>query len=357
MSAAAGDELRVGVLGLGRIGRLHAELLQRRVAGARVSAVYDLDVAGAAAVAADLGVAVAASAAELIAADEVDAVAICTSTDTHVELILDAAAAGKAIFCEKPVSLDLAAVDAALDAVATASLTFQIGFNRRFDPAHAAVREAVASGGVGDPHLVRITSRDPAPPPLDYVRTSGGIFLDMTIHDFDMARFVAGSEVVAVSAHGALRIRPEFADAGDVDTAIVTLEHADGCLTAIDNSRQALYGYDQRVEVHGSLGMAASENPHAHSALVRSSAGTTTAPLPFFFLERYVPAYVAQWEAFVDACQRGTAGTPGVADARAPLVIGLAALRSRREGRRVEIAEIEAEAVRASALDAGGQGR
>jgi myo-inositol 2-dehydrogenase / D-chiro-inositol 1-dehydrogenase len=337
--------LRVGVVGMGRIGRLHAGLLARRVAGARVSMVHDVHVPSARTAAEDLGVPLAGSAEELIGSPEVDAVAICTSTDTHVGLILAAAAAGKAIFCEKPVSLDLAAVDAALDAVATASLTFQIGFNRRFDPAHAAVRAAVADGTVGDPHLVRITSRDPEPPPLDYVRSSGGIFLDMTIHDFDMARFITGSEVVAVTAHGALRIRPEFAEAGDVDTAIVTLEHADGCLTAIDNSRQAAYGYDQRVEVHGARGMAASENPHEHTALVRSASGTETAPLPFFFLDRYVPAYLAQWEAFVAACRAGAAGTPGIADARAPLVIGLAALRSRVERRRVEVAEIEAEVV------------
>lgn len=342
---SAVGELRVGVLGTGRIGRLHATLLHRQVAGARVAAVFDAHLPSADAVAADLGVPVAASAEALLERDDVDAVAICTSTDTHVALILAAAAAGKAIFCEKPVSLDLEAVDAALDAVATASLTFQIGFNRRFDPAHAAVRAAVADGSVGAPHLVRITSRDPEPPPLEYVRTSGGIFLDMTIHDFDMARFVTGSEVVAVSAHGAVRIRPEFAQAGDVDTAIVTLEHADGTLTTIDNSRQAPYGYDQRVEVHGERGMAASENPHAHTAVVRGAAGSATAPLPFFFLDRYVPAYLRQWDAFVAACAAGAPGSPGVADARAPLVIGLAALRSRAEGRRVEIAEIEAEVV------------
>jgi myo-inositol 2-dehydrogenase/D-chiro-inositol 1-dehydrogenase len=345
--SAAGDaegvaELRIGVVGLGRIGRLHADLLQRQVAGARVTRVFDVHGPSAALTAAELDVPVAASAADLIAADDVDAVAICTSTDTHVELIVAAAEAGKAIFCEKPVSLDLAAVDRALDAVAAGGRPFQIGFNRRFDPAHAAVAAAVADGTVGEPHLVRITSRDPAPPPLEYVRTSGGIFLDMSIHDFDMARFVTGSEVVTVTAHGTLRIRPEFAEAGDVDTAVITLEHADSCLTTIDNSRQAPYGYDQRVEVHGSLGMAASENPYAHSALVRTAAGTESAPLPFFFLQRYVPAYLAQWEAFVRACHHGDA-SPGLADARAPLVIGLAAGRSLRERRPVDVAEIQAE--------------
>jgi myo-inositol 2-dehydrogenase/D-chiro-inositol 1-dehydrogenase len=341
-TATAGADLRVGVVGLGRIGRLHADLLHRRVPGATVSAVFDVHAPSTALVARELGVRVAGSAAELLAADDVDAVAICTSTDTHVALIVEAAASGKAIFCEKPVSLDLAEVDHALDAVAAAGRPFQIGFNRRFDPAHAAVRHAVEDGTVGEPHLVRITSRDPAPPPLDYVRSSGGIFLDMTIHDFDMARFITGSEVVAVSAQGALRVRPEFAEVGDVDTAVVTLEHADGCLTIIDNSRQAPYGYDQRVEVHGSLGMAASENPHAHTALVRTADGTATAPLPFFFLERYTPAYLAQWDAFVAACGGGVA-SPGTADARAPLVVGLAAQRSLHERRPVAVAEVEAE--------------
>jgi myo-inositol 2-dehydrogenase/D-chiro-inositol 1-dehydrogenase len=351
MPTASATEVRIGVLGLGRIGRLHAELLARQVEGAAVTAVYDVDAAAAAGTAAALGggVRVAASADELVAAPDVDAVAICTSTDTHVPLIHAAARAGKAIFCEKPVSLDLAEVDAALDAVATASLTFQIGFNRRFDPAHGAVRAAVADGTVGAPHLVRITSRDPAPPPPAYVRASGGLFLDMTIHDFDMARYVTDSEVVAVTAHGAARIRPDIAEAGDVDTAVVTLEHADGCLTTIDNSRQASYGYDQRVEVHGSRGMAASVNPPAHTAEVRTAGGATGGTLPAFFVERYTPAYVAQWRAFTTACAQGTAGSPGIADARAPLVIGLASQRSHAERRPVAIDEIEAEAAGAPA--------
>lgn len=341
--AAAISDVRVGVVGLGRIGRLHAELLQRRVPGARVALAYDAHEPTAEAAASELDLALAPSVEALLASEDVDAVAICTSTDTHVPLILAAAAARKAIFCEKPVSLDLAAVDEALDAVRAAGLTFQIGFNRRFDPAHAAVRAAVVDGTVGEPQLVRISSRDPEPPPLDYVRRSGGLFLDMTIHDFDMARFVTGSEVVRVTAHGALRIRPEFAEAGDVDTAVVTLEHADGTLTTIDNSRRATYGYDQRVEVHGSNGMAASENPLVHTTVVRTAAGLGAAQVPNFFLDRYVPAYLAQWFAFVDAVRAGAPGTPGVADARAPLTIGLAALRSQREGRPVEVAEIESE--------------
>jgi myo-inositol 2-dehydrogenase/D-chiro-inositol 1-dehydrogenase len=277
---------------------------------------------------------------ELLGAADVDAVAICASTGAHADLIVAAADAGKAIFCEKPVSLDLAEVDRALAAVEAARVPFQIGFNRRFDAAHAAVADAVASGRIGEPHLARISSRDPAPPPLAYVRGSGGIFLDMTIHDFDMARFVTGSEVVEVFARGAVRVDPAFGEAGDVDTAVITLVHDNGCMTTIDNSRQAVYGYDQRVEVFGSAGMAASENPLAHTALVRTRDGTREPALPYFYLERYVPSYLAEWKAFVSAVSDGRTPPVTAADARAPLVIGLAAWRSVREGRPVRIEEV-----------------
>jgi myo-inositol 2-dehydrogenase/D-chiro-inositol 1-dehydrogenase len=326
MTATQAATLRIGVLGVGRIGRMHADLIDRQVAGATVAGVYDANpgaARAAAAIAYD-------SVDELIA--DVDAVAICSTTETHADLIVAAARAGMAIFCEKPISLDLAEVDRALAAVADAGVPFQIGFNRRFDPAHAAVREAVARGDVGEPQLVRISSRDPEPPPLEYVRGSGGIFLDMTIHDFDMARFVTGSDVVEVFARGAVRIDPAFGDAGDVDTALVTLVHENGCLTAIDNSRQAVYGYDQRVEVFGSRGMAASENPHAHSTVVRTVDGTRTSPLPHFFLERYVPSYLREWDAVVEAVRTGSPPPVSGVDARAPLVIGLAAWESLREG-------------------------
>jgi myo-inositol 2-dehydrogenase / D-chiro-inositol 1-dehydrogenase len=326
MTATGTATLRMGVIGVGRIGSMHADLLARQVPGATVAGVYDANPS--AAHAAD---APAFDSVDELLAD-VDAVAICSSTETHPDLIVAAAQAGKAIFCEKPISLDLAEVDRALAAVDEAGVPFQIGFNRRFDPAHAAVREAVARGDVGEPQLVRISSRDPEPPPIEYVRASGGIFLDMTIHDFDMARFVTGSEVVEVFARGAVRVDPAFGDEDDVDTALVTLAHANGCLTAIDNSRRAVYGYDQRVEVFGSRGMAASENPYAHTAVVRTANGTHKAPLPHFFLERYVPSYLREWDAFVEAVRTGTPPPVSGADARAPLVIGLAAWRSLREG-------------------------
>jgi myo-inositol 2-dehydrogenase / D-chiro-inositol 1-dehydrogenase len=329
--------VRMGIIGVGRIGRMHADLLARRTPGATVTRVHDAHEASARDVAETLGVAAAADVEELLNAPDVDAVAICTSTDTHADLIAAAAEAGKAIFCEKPVSLDLAEVDRALAAVEAAGVPFQIGFNRRFDPAHAAVAAAVADGEVGEPQLVRITSRDPAPPPLEYIRGSGGIFLDMTIHDFDMARFVTGSEVVEVYARGSVRVDPEIGEAGDIDTAVIVLEHANGCLTTIDNSRQAVYGYDQRVEVFGSVGMAASENPLANTAVVRSAGGMRAATLPYFFLERYIPSYLREWEAFVAAVATGTAPPVSGRDARAPLVIGLAAWTSLREGRPVRV--------------------
>ncbi len=336
------SDLGIGVIGVGRIGAMHARLLAGQVAGAAVAAVNDALPEAASALGKELGVPVADSAEELMARADVDAVAICSSTETHAPLIAGAAEAGKAIFCEKPVSHDLVEVDRALDAVRQAGVAFQIGFNRRFDPAHQSVREAVATGRVGDPHLLRITSRDPYPPPASYVRVSGGIFLDMTIHDFDMARYVTGSEVVEVYARGAVRIDPSFADAGDVDTALVVLVHEDGCITTIDNSRQTSYGYDQRVEVFGRGGMAASENPLRHTGLVRTAEGTSAPALPDFFLERYVPSYIREWEAFVGAVSAGEETPVGVADARAPLVIALAAARSLEEGRPVRVEEVVA---------------
>jgi myo-inositol 2-dehydrogenase/D-chiro-inositol 1-dehydrogenase len=291
-------------------------------------------------VAARLGVPAAASAEEILEG-ELEAVAICSTADTHADLLVAAAQARKAVFCEKPVSLELAETDRALSAVQAAGVPFQIGFNRRFDPAHQSVRDAVASGAVGEPHLVRISSRDPEPPPLEYVKTSGGLFLDMTIHDFDMARYVTGSEVVEVFAYGTARVAPSFAQVGDIDTALVTLVHEDGCLTAIDNSRHAAYGFDQRVEVFGSGGMVASENPFAHTGAVLTAEGQRRPPLHHFFRERYLPSYIREWRAFVGAVRTGSPVPVSTRDARAPLVIGLAAGRSLLERRPVAVAEVD----------------
>jgi len=310
---------------------MHAEIIANEIEGAAVAGVFDVNEAAAAAVADELRVPVM-TVEEMLASPDVDAVAVCSSTDTHVELIERAAAAGKAIFCEKPVSLDLAEVDKALAAVEKFQVPFMVGFNRRFDPTHAAVQEAVASGRVGEPHIARLSSRDPAPPPVEYIKVSGGIFVDMMIHDFDMARFVVGSPVTKVYATGAVRIDPAIGEAGDLDTAVVTLTHENGCITVIDNSRQAVYGYDQRMEVLGSTGMAVSENPMKNSAMVYTSTERQGSVLPYFFLDRYTDSYRIEWEAFVRYVRDGGPSPVSGADGRAPVAIGIAAWDSYHSG-------------------------
>lgn len=334
------NPLRIAVLGTGRIGKMHAELIARQVEGAEVSSVFDVDTAAAEAVAGDLGVRQADSLTDAISDPSADAVCIATSTDTHVDVMIEAAEAGKAIMCEKPVSLDLAEVDRGMAAVTAAGVPLQIGFNRRFDASHKAVADAVAAGDIGDVHVLKITSRDPAPPPISYIEVSGGIFLDMTIHDFDMARYVTGSEVVEVYAKGSVRVDPAIGEAGDLDTIVITMTHENGAFTVIDNSRQAVYGYDQRVEAFGSGGMVGSDNPLQHTTRWADAAGSRGTTLPYFFLDRYIPSYLSEWEEFVRSVNDGTAPTPDGSDGRAPLVIGLAAWKSIHEGRAVRTDEV-----------------
>jgi myo-inositol 2-dehydrogenase / D-chiro-inositol 1-dehydrogenase len=330
---------RIGVLGCGRIGRMHAGLLAREVPGYVVAAVADAVPDAALGVSAAIGAPVR-SIEELLESDDVDAVAICTSTDTHVDLIIAAARAGKAIFCEKPVSLDLGKVDRALAAVEAAGVPFMIGFNRRFDPGHKSVRDRVADGTIGDLHVLRITSRDPAPPPPEYVAVSGGIFLDMVIHDFDMAGYVVRSPVTEVFARGAVRVDPRIGEAGDVDTAVTVLTHEDGTLTTIDNSREAVYGFDQRVEAFGSAGMAISDNPARHAGWHIGRKARTDEPLPWFFLDRYLESYRREWAAFHTYLTEGGPSPVGTVDARHCTAVALAAGLSLREGRPVEVKEV-----------------
>jgi myo-inositol 2-dehydrogenase/D-chiro-inositol 1-dehydrogenase len=332
--------LRIAVLGAGRIGKMHAELLTRQVPGASLAMVQDINGEASRAVGQQFDAPHTTEVDEVFASTDVDAVAICSSTDTHVPFMIAAANAGKAIFCEKPISLDLAKVDEALAVIKSSGVPFQVGFNRRFDAAHDSVRAAVIDGSVGDLHMVRISSRDPAPPPIPYIKVSGGIFLDMMIHDFDMARFITSSEVIDVYAQGAVRIDPAIGEAGDLDTAVVMLRHENGCITTIDNSRQAVYGYDQRVEAFGSGGLAASDNPLNHTGMRRSAAGTISQTIPYFFLDRYIPSYVEEWRSFVGYVTNGGDSPVGPNDGRAPLVIGLAAWKSYRENRPVRCDEI-----------------
>ncbi len=335
-----GDGLRVGVLGVGRIGAMHVDLVANRTESGSVTGVFDVYDVGARAVAERYGVAAFDSAEALIGSDEVDAVAICTSTDTHVDLIVAAAEAGKAIFCEKPFSLDLGEVDRGIAAVEAAGVPLHIGFNRRFDPGHRSVRDSVADGTIGALRQVAITSRDPAPPPIAYIERSGGIFCDMTIHDFDMARYVVGSEVTEVFAKGWIAVDPAIGEVGDYDTVTVMLTHENGVVTTIDNCRQSAYGYDQRVEAFGSNGAAVSENHREHYAITMTSSGVRSALVPNFFLERYIPSYVNQWNEFIAAVASGSPPPISGADGRAPLVMGLAARRSVAEGRPVATSEI-----------------
>jgi myo-inositol 2-dehydrogenase / D-chiro-inositol 1-dehydrogenase len=332
--------IRVGVIGTGRIGWMHARLLASgAIPALRLAAVSDVNADAASACAARLGIG-AVALEQMLARDDIDAVAICSSTGTHAELSMRAAKAGKAVFCEKPLSLDLAEVDHVLAAVDGAAVPFMVGFNRRFDPAHEAVRAAVTDGRLGDLRLVRITSRDPAPPPPEYVRVSAGIFLDMTIHDFDMARYITGQEVVEVYARSEVRVDPGIGAAGDLDTAVVVLTHAGRTLTVIDNSREAVYGFDQRVEAFGSGGMAVSENPRVHTAVILGRGEATAQPLPWFFHDRYLTSYRRGWAAFARYVRSGgTSPVPGRA-ARAAVTVDLAAGRSAREGRPVRLAEI-----------------
>lgn len=335
--------ISLAILGAGRIGRLHARLITHQIDEIRVAGIYDIVPDLAEKTGARLGIPAASSLEGLITDPGIDAVAICSSTDSHMEHMTAAAAAGKAVFCEKPLSLNLEEVDRGLAAVEAAGVPLQVGFNRRFDPSHRAVAEAVRNGEVGEVQLVRITSRDPEPPPLPYIKVSGGIFLDMTIHDFDMARFVTGSEVNEVFAKGDVLSDPAIGEAGDLDTAAVMLAHDNGALTMIDNSRRAAYGYDQRVEAFGSAGMAVSDNPPVTTSTIRTAGGGRTSVLPYFFEERYIPSYLAEWRAFAEMMRNGGPSPVTGRDGREPLIMGLAARRSVREGRPVPTAEIRGE--------------
>ena len=239
----------------------------------------------------------------LLADPKVEAVLVASATDTHVEISQAAAQAGKHVFCEKPISLDLGQVDETLAIVEKAGIKFQVGFHRRFDASFIRVREAVASGKIGEPHIMRITSRDPAPPPIEYVKVSGGIFLDMTIHDFDMARYLIADEVVEVYAVGGVRVDPQIGEVGDIDTAVITLRFQNGVIATIDNSREAVYGYDQRVEVFGSKGMVTAANALTDTVTFSGSEGAHAASPPYFFVERYKPAYLAELRAFLACIQ------------------------------------------------------
>lgn len=337
------DEIAVGVIGAGRIGRLHARNLAQHIHGARFAGIADVDIRAAVMCVTEMGVEGACEdPARLFEDPSVDAIVICSSTDTHAPLIEAAAQAGKHIFCEKPIALDLDAIDQALEAVSQSGVKLQVGFNRRFDPGFARAREVVAEGTLGKVHLLRISSRDPEPPPLEYLEVSGGIFLDMTIHDFDMARFLVGDEVEEVFAVGAALVDPAIGEIGDVDTACVTLRFAGGTLGVIDNSRRATYGYDQRAEVFGERGMVQVGNRKPHRTVISDREGERNPANLAFFVERYAEAFVRELQAFVDAVREERDVPVTGQDGRVPVVMGYAAKRSLELGRPVTLTEIEA---------------
>ena len=333
--------LKIALLGAGRIGQVHASTIAYRVPSAQLVAVADVNEAAAKACAAKYRIPTASTdPLDVINDPNTQAVLICTNTDTHADLIEAAARAGKPIFCEKPVAMTLPEVDRALNAVAKAGVQLQIGFNRRFDANYARVRHAITSGEIGEPHILHIISRDPAPPPLAYLKVSGGIFVDMAIHDFDMARFLIGSEVEEVYVQADVRVDPAIGQAGDVDTAVTMLRFKNGVIGTIDNSRKAVYGYDQRVEVFGSGGAINANNNYPNNTVL-SNAAAVQRDLPLnFFMQRYTEAYASEIEQFVDAIVNKKPVPVTGHDGKMAFVIALAAGKSLREKRPVKIAEI-----------------
>ncbi|WP_416208024.1 inositol 2-dehydrogenase [Chelativorans sp. M5D2P16] len=333
--------LTIAVLGCGRIGRMHAANVAAHPR-TTLAMVYDIHRPSAEDVAGRHGVSAAESAEAVFASDKVDAVLVATATETHADYIEKAVAAGKPVLCEKPIDLDLARVNRCAEAVRASSVPVQIGFNRRFDPGHSAARAAAHSGDIGDLHQVIITSRDPGMPPRAYYEAAGGLFRDMTIHDFDLARFMLGAEPEEVFAVGGRLIDPPLMnELDDFDTAMIVMRTADGRQCHINNSRTATYGYDQRVELLGSRGMLISGNRRPHE-LTRYSAMGAGGGEPYldFFIERYQEAFNAEISAFVDCIEKGEQPTVRFEDGRRALILAEAAARSAAEGRMVKVGEV-----------------
>ncbi|MCM2535035.1 inositol 2-dehydrogenase [Neobacillus pocheonensis] len=326
------SQLTVGIIGAGRIGKLHVDNL-RKIPQIHIKSVSDVVINHLKAWAKEKQIEVLTNDYhELLADPEIQAVFICSPTNTHATIIKEAALAGKDIFCEKPVSLSVEETEEALAVVEKAGVKLQIGFNRRYDPNFRKIQIIVKEGRIGQPHILRITSRDPEPPGVDYVKVSGGLFMDMMIHDFDMARYITGSEVVEVSAAGAVLVDPEIGEAGDVDTAIVTLKFTNGALGVIDNSRQAVYGYDQRLEIFGDKGAAQADNNRGTNVEVSSAEFVTKDKPLHFFLERYRQAYIDEVLEFASAILENTEITCTGFDGLQAQRIAKAALESLEKG-------------------------
>ena len=329
--------MKIGVIGAGRIGKVHIRNISLFVPDLTIKTVADPFMNDkTAAYVKQFGIEnVTKDAKDILQDPEIEAVIIASSTNTHAQFIIESAKAGKNIFCEKPIDYDLKRVHEAIQAAKDAGVRLQIGFCRRFDHNHRAVYDMVKSGKVGQPHLIRISSRDPEPPSIDYVKVSGGIFYDMMIHDFDMVRYVTGSEAVEISAVGSCLVNPNLQEESgipDVDTAVVTMKMANGCIAVINNSRQAVYGYDQRVEAFGSKGMASDANDLLNTTTVLTKDGAHSEKPLWFFLERYNQAFINQVISFVDAINNDTETAVGAIDGLRPVLMAKAATESCRNG-------------------------
>lgn len=337
--------IKIGIIGAGRIGKVHTESITRFVKNAEVKAIADPFMnAETEAWARAQGIPEVYKDYTAILADkEISIVLICSSTDTHSKISVEAIKAGKHVFCEKPIDHDVQKIKTVIDALKDSPVKYQVGFNRRFDHNFMAVREAVKAGKIGELNVLKVCSRDPGAPPVSYIKVSGGIFLDMTIHDFDMVRYVSGSEVDEVYAMGGVMVDPAIGEAGDIDTAVITMRLKNGALAVIDNCRRATYGYDQRVEAFGSLGQIAIGNDTDSTAVLSDASGVTAEKPKFFFLQRYMEAYTLEVSSFIDAVASGKEPSVGVKDGLEAVLIGLAAKRSLKENRPVKLAEIEKE--------------
>lgn len=335
--------IKIGIIGAGRIGRVHGEGVTNGVKNAVVTAIADPFMNDEIKQWADgLGITSCYSDYHQILEDsEIDAVMICSSTDTHADISIEAIRAGKHVFCEKPISQDLNKIKEVMEALKESSVKFQVGFNRRFDHNFRAVKNAVDAGQVGDVHLIRVTARDPQAPPIEYVKVSGGMFLDMTIHDFDMVCFLSGSKVKEVYAAGAALVNPDIAKVGDIDTAIITMKMENGALAVIDNSRQAVYGYDQRAEVFGSKGQVAVANDTGSTAVISTADGVSGEKPLYFFLERYMESFSREVSEFTQAIQNDTEVPVDINAGLQPILIAVAAKRSLDENRPVKISEVQ----------------
>jgi myo-inositol 2-dehydrogenase/D-chiro-inositol 1-dehydrogenase len=336
----------LGIVGAGRIGKLHAANIAK-LPGVRVKTISDVFTDGLAEWAATVGIGhTTGDYTEMLQDPDIDAVLICSSTDTHPDIIVRAARAGKHIFCEKPVSFDLAQTVRALQAVEEAGVKLQVGFVRRFDPSFKRVRDQTREGAIGEPHLIKITSRDPAPPSEAYLKVCGGLFLDQTIHDFDMARYLSGSDVVEVYACGEVLVDPVFRRYDDIDTAVTTLKFANGAIGVIDNSRKAVYGYDQRIEVFGSQGCLTADNVAPTTAKWYSADGVVSDKPPYFFLERYNEAFIQEISAFIESVANGREVPVSGQDGYQAELIAHAARKSWLEHRPVKLEELKEDGVK-----------